>query len=120
MRDWELAAARDAMVAQTLDQSCDVLRPSTTDDDYGGLDNTTTPVFQNVPCRIHTEPIVGRYAVGVEGTIPLMLVSLPYGTDVHPQDVLRIAGNGDLAVSRVLEPETWALVLQVEVSPGVR
>ena len=120
MRDWELEAARDAMVAQTLDQRCDVLRGDNLDDEYGGLTITNATVEADVPCRIHTEPIVGRYAEGVEGSIPLMLVSLPYGTDVKPQDVLRIDGNGDLAVARVLEPETWALVLTVEVSPGVR
>jgi len=119
LRDWELTAARDAMVDQTLDARCTITRYTGADDEYGGQATATTTVASDVPCRVHGEPIFGRYAQGVEGTVPLFLVSLPYGVDVRPQDNIAV-GTTNLAVMRVVDPETWALVTQVECSTGVR
>lgn len=119
LTDWELAAARDAMEVQTLDQTCDIRRASGADDDYGGVSTATTVVHEDVPARIHSEPLVGRYAQGIEGFVPLFLVSLKYGVDVRAQDQLDF-GSIVLVVTRLLEPETWGLVTQVEASTGSR
>lgn len=120
MEDWELNVARDAAVVQLLTNRCTIFRPGSGPDEYGGLDLDGDEVETDVPCRVHAETIIGRFASGLEGALPLFLVSLPYGANVQAQDVLEIDGNGSLTVMRVLEPETWGVVTKVEASPGVR
>ena len=120
LEDWELTAARDAVVYQTLDELCTIRRQDDLDDDYGGVGTTTTVVAEDVPCRVHGEPIFGRFAQGIEGSVPLFVVSLPYGTNVRAQDSLEFQDGTKLAVTRVFTPETWALFTQVEASTGSR
>jgi hypothetical protein len=113
LEDWELTAARDAVVYQTLDELCTIKRQDDLDDDYGGVGTTTVVVAEDVPCRVHGEPIF-------EGSVPLFVVSLPYGTNVRAQDSLEFQDGTKLAVTRVFTPETWALFTQVEASTGSR
>lgn len=103
-----------------FEDTCDILRITTSEDDFGGWGESETPLASGVRCFL--EPGAAHSQVQVlmgklEG-VQIFLVSLPRLTDVQVRDHLVVTSQGDmhLRVQAVLAPESLEFERQVIAS----
>jgi hypothetical protein len=116
----ELALAQADMVAQTMPDTCVIIRPATTSSATGGwTDGSPTPVT-TAPCGLRPVTERMRQFGGELLAEAALLITLPAEADVRGGDTITVGTNVYL-VSGVLRGGTDELVRQVTVTetPGV-
>lgn len=116
----ELDALRSEVQTWYTD-TCDIYRPTITEDAYGGEDETaSTLLYSTVPCFLESTPGRDQIAplIAALREAHIFVVYLPATDDVQIGDDLVITSRDDLRlrVQAVMNPETLDIELIVAAS----
>jgi hypothetical protein len=96
----ELARIRADMEDATLPDVCNILSLSQTSDGQGGLTDTWTAAYTNIPCRLDLFTSRGVGLIGAEIVVGAALkayttwiLSVPHGTVLTSGDRVSVSGN---------------------------
>jgi hypothetical protein len=114
----ELGSLREGL-EEWFEDTCDILRDTRADDDYGGRSDSYAVVASGVHCLVQPGMSVGHRTVeelaGELRQQMLFTISLPAGTDIRVNDRLQITSQNNLLlrVQVVLSPESMNMEDQV-------